>query len=84
MAVLHDRIIEDQIMSRLTEMWAASGITKKCIAYKMGVSTMTLWQWGSGGLAFPHSLGRLRRLVGVNGSKLKIIITAPDGKETTF
>ncbi len=85
MATLHDRGIEDRMMLCLAEIWKAEGTRKKSIAVKVGVSKTTLWQWRIGGMAFPHSLGRLRQLVEASGAgaKLEIKITH-GGDEHTF
>ncbi len=83
MATLHNRGIEDRIMRCLAAMWKSSGETQAAIASKLGVSQVTVWQWVEGGLSFPNSLARLRRLVEVSGAKLHIKITH-DGEEFVF
>ena len=84
MATLHDRGIEDRMMRCLTDLWERSGQTHGAIAARIGVSQVTIWQWCVGGMAFPHSLSRLRRLVEASGAKLDITITTQDGVESTF
>ena len=79
MATLRDRaIVEDRIMRCLAAMWKDSGQTQQGIAGAMGVSQVTIWQWSVGGMAFPNSLSRLRRLVEVSGAKLHLKITRGD------
>ena len=75
MATLHDRAIEDRIMRCLAAMWKDDGQTQQEIAEAVGVSQVTIWQWTVGGMAFPNSLSRLRRLVEASGAKLHLSIT---------
>ena len=84
MATLHDREVEDRIMRCLTGMWESSGKSQAAIAARVGVSQVTIWQWSVGGMAFPNSLSRLRRLVEASGATLDLVITAQDGVEFTF
>lgn len=83
MATLHDRGPEDNIMQCLSGMWEDTHISRKFIASTVGVSQVTLWQWSTGGMAFPNSLSRLRRLVEASGAKLEIKITR-ENEEFTF
>jgi transcriptional regulator with XRE-family HTH domain len=78
MATLHDRAIEDSIMQTLAGMWKGAGATQASIASMVGVSQVTIWQWVEGGMAFPNSLSRLRRLVEASGAKLHLKITRDD------
>ncbi len=84
MATLHDRAIEDKIMLTLASMWKRNGKSMKTIASEMGVSEVTIWQWTTGGMSFPNSLARLRRLVEVSGAKLDLKITSRDDGGFTF
>ena len=84
MATLHDRGIEDRMMRCLSDLWERSGQTHGAIAARIGVSQVTIWQWSVGGMAFPNSLSRLRRLVEASGAKLDLKITTQDGVEFTF
>ncbi len=82
MATLHDRGIEDRIMQCLTAMWKRDGKGTKAIAAAVAVSEVTIWQWTVGGMAFPNSLSRLRRLVEASGAKLHLTITRGDDEFT--
>lgn len=84
MATPHNRVIEDQIMRCLADLWEVSGENRASIALKIGVSGVTLWQWHIGGMAFPNSLSRLRRLVEASGAKIEFKITSRGGDEFSF
>ncbi len=77
MATPHDRGIEDRLCDTLARMRHKASMQQKVLAYRVGVSHVTVWNWENG-FSFPQSLANLRKWAEAVGAKLEIKITRGD------
>ena len=83
MATSYDRVIEDSLIDKLSELRRQTGQNRSQVAAKVGVTEATIRAWENG-LGFPRTLARLRRLAFMSGAKMQIKLTTRAGKEFFF